>query len=379
MGSSPLAPGDPRGILRLAREDRRAAVEALRATPPEEQVALVCSAPLSARGELLDLLPEPERVIPLLPEAELCFTVKEIGLADSAWILELATPEQITASVDLDAWQRLEPDLPVLSDWMGALAATEREAFRRAVDALDPELLVLYLRSRIEVFQKPTGDDDWSPPDSGQTLEGQFYYRSKRDDDDLSAIGELLRMLFEEDYWTYFRMMQGVIWELESDTQEFALRWRTGRLEDLGFPPWDDAMRIYRFLRPEERAAIPDDQRPLGGGAWPLPVWIPSLPAMAGRNHRVFEAIAKLGEEERRACFYALIGVANKVAVADGMPLSDAGSTPRAIDKAAEFISAGLAHVAGENALSDTDVLRRVSLERLFSVGANLEPERARP
>jgi len=91
------------------------------------------------------------------------------------------------------------------------------------------------------------------------------------------------------------------------------------------------------------------------------------------------DAIAKLGEEERRACFYALIGVANKVAVADGMPLSDATSTPRAIDKAAEFISAGLVHVAGENGLDDTEVLRRVSLERLFSVGANLDPERARP
>ncbi len=379
MGSSPLAPGDPRGVLRLARVDRRAAVEALRATPPEELVALVCSAPLQARGELLDLLPEPERVIPLLPEAELCFTVKAIGLADAAWILELATPEQVTASIDLDAWQRHAPDLPVLSEWIGALAATDRGAFRRAVDALDPELLVLHLMSRIEVFQKSTGDDGWSPPDSAQTLEGQFYYRSKRDDDDLIAIGELLRMLFEEDYWTYFRLMQGVIWELESDAQEWALRWRTGRLEDLGFPSWDDAMPIYRFLRPEERARIPDDGRPLAGGAWPLPVWITSLPAAAGRDHRVFVAIAKLAEEERRACFHALVAVANKVAVADGMPLSDASSTPRAIDKAALWISEGLAHVAKENGLDDTEVLRRVSLERLFSVGANLDPERARP
>jgi hypothetical protein len=39
----------------------------------------------------------------------------------------------------------------------------------------------------------------------------------------------LLRTLFEEDYWTYFRLMQGALWELASDTEEWALRWRSGR------------------------------------------------------------------------------------------------------------------------------------------------------
>ena len=230
MATLPVASDDPRAVLKLAREDRRAAVDALRSMPAEDQVALVCNAPLAARAELLDLLPEPERVIPLLPEAELCFTVKAIGLADAAWVLEHATPEQVTAAIDLDAWSRFEPDLPTLSEWIGALAATERSAFKRAIEALDPELLVLYLKSRIEVFQKPAGDDDWQPPE-GQTLEGAFYYRAKDEGDDLASIGELLRMLFEDDYWTYFRVMQGVIWELDGDTQEWALRWRSGRLD----------------------------------------------------------------------------------------------------------------------------------------------------
>jgi len=378
MAPLSLAPDDPRAVLKLARSDRRAAVDALRATPVDDQVALVCNAPLDARGELLGLLPEPERVIPLLPEAELCFTVKAIGLADSAWVLEHATPEQVTAAIDLDAWTRLEPDLPTLSDWIGALASTERASFRRAVEALDPELLVLYLKSRVEVFQKAAGDDDWMAPESAQTLEGQFYYRAKNDGDDLASISELLRMLFEEDYWTYFRVMQGAMWELESDTQEWALRWRTGRLEDLGFPSWDESMRIYRFIRPEDRARMPEAEPPLAGSAWSLPVWIPSLPAAAGRAHRVFDAIAKLSEDERRACFYAFVAVANKIAVADSLPLSDATSIPRAIDKAAHWISEGLAHVARENGLDDVEVLRRVGFEWLFSVGANLDPEHAR-
>jgi hypothetical protein len=378
MTARPVAPDDPRGVLRLARADRRAAMDALRATSPQDQVALVCNAPLDARGELLGLLPEPERVIPLLPEAELCFTVKAIGLADAVWVLEHATPEQVTAAVDLDAWQGFEPDLLALADWIGALAAGERTAFRRHVEALDPELLVLHLKSRIEVFQKQPGDDDWQTPEGAQTLEGQFYYRAKRDDDDLASVGELLRMLFEEDYWSYFRLMQGAIWEGESDAQEWALRWRTGRLEDLGFPTWDESISLYRFIRPEERGRIPEAERPLAGSPWQLPVWIPSLPAAAGRGHRVFEAIAELGEEERRAAFYAFVALANKLAVADRLPLSDASSTPRAIDKAALWTSEGLALVAKENGIADVEVLRRVSLERLFSVGANTDPERAR-
>jgi hypothetical protein len=379
MAPLPLAPDDPRALLELAESDRRAAVDALRDTPPEDQMALICNAPLSARRELLDLLPEPERVIPLIPEAELCFTVKAIGLADSAWVLEQATPEQVTAAIDLDAWHQHEPDLPVLSDWMGALAATDRVSFARAIEALDNELLVLFLRSRIDVIQKPTDDQSWEPPGGGQTLEGQFYYVAKRDEDDLATVTELLRTLFEEDYWSYFRLMHGVVAELDSDMEEWALRWRTGRLEDLGFPNWDESMQIYKHLKKSERGKIPDGEQPLAGSAWSLPVWIPDLPAVAGADYRIFHAFARLDEAERRAAFYAFVAVANKLAVADAMPLSDATSTPRAIAKAAQWISEGLAYVAKENGLDDTEVLRRVGLERLFRVGANLDPERARP
>jgi hypothetical protein len=93
----------------------------------------------------------------------------------------------------------------------------------------------------------------------------------------------------------------------------------------------------------------------------------------------VFQAIAALDADERLASFYAFVAVANKIAVADRMPLGDAESIPRAIEKAARLIDGGLAHVAAENGLAAAEVLRGVSMERLFRVGANLEPESARP
>jgi hypothetical protein len=379
MASAPLDPDQSRRLRQLVHDDREAATKALSALPLEAQVGFVCDAPVNRRGALLAVLPEPERVIPALPEAELCFTVKAVGLPDAGWILEHATPEQIVASVDLDAWSGYELDVSTLSDWIDAIATTERASLMRAFLALDTELAVLFLRSKLDLVQKPTGDDGWSPPTGGQTLEGQFYFQAQAEGDDIATIVTVLRALFEDDYWTYFRLMQGVLWELDSDAEEWAQRWRSGRLEDLGFPAWDEAMRIYRFIAPKDRARLEEDESPLEVSPWSLPIWLPQLPDVGQAGHRVFAAFADLTEDERRACFYSFTALANRVAVADRMPLSDSESTPRAIEKTARFVSDGLAHVALQTGLADADVLRRATLERLFAVGANLDPESARP
>ena len=376
--SSTTAPSHDE-ILDLARRDPGSAKQALADLSVEQLVSLVCETPLRRRGKILEALPEPETVIPLLPPAELCFSVKALGLADAGWLLAHASAEQVTLAMDLDVWKGYELERPALSSWLRALAHTPRSALLRAVQALDPELMVLLLQSRLEVFQKPAGDEDWQPPVGAKTLEGQFYYRARVEGDDLEEVEITLTALFEEDYWRYFRMLLGAIWELPSNEEEFALRWRTGRLQDLGFPPRDEALAVYAFLAPEQLDEIPAGETPLDITPWRLPAWIPSLPATLPEEQRLFRAIAALADEERQACFYAIVALANKVAVADGLPLSDAESTPRAIQKTARIVGNGLSHLSSCHALDDADVLRSVSLERLFRVGANLDPERATP
>jgi len=379
MAGIPTSSTDPQRILALGRNEKNAATAAIRSMPLEEQVALVCETPLARRSEMLALLPIPEDVIPLIPEAELCFTVKAIGIEDSSWLLEHATPEQVVACVDLDSWQGTLPDRDALDRWLDVLSIGSETSFLRSIRGLDPELVVLFLKHRIQCHQKPDDDEGWQPPEGGQTIDGQFYFVAVRDRDDLAAIIVMLRSLFTVDYWIYFRMMQGVIHEPDIENEEWALRWRTGRLEDLGFPPWDRALRIYRFIRPEDRILIPEETGALDVGEWHLPVWMPSLPASLDHQHLLFRTLAQLSEEERRSALYGFIALANKVAVADHMELGDAESTPRAIDKAAAFASDGLEFIAAERNLDATDVVRRVNIERLFRVGANLNPERARP
>lgn len=373
MSDQPVPAAEPRRILALARQDRNAARRELSHMPIGDQVTLICDSPLAARRELLDLLPTPELIVPELPEAELCFTAKAIGLADAAWLLAYATPEQVTACVDLDAWSQtdLVPDRERLGTWLAALAAAGEPALLASARSLDPELLVLWLRDRLEVWLK-TNEDDWVPPDGSSTLEGQFFFRARRDGDDLSEVRAFLDVLFREDYWTYFRLMQGVTWELESDTEEWALRWRNGRLEDLGFPTQEEALSLYSIVPArslDELAAAPAEPSAVD---FRLPIWMPRLPVSSTAAHSLWRALAALAPDERRAYLLAFLTLANRVAVADKLPLGDADSIAQAIEKAVSFASAGLDHLVAAHGVSPTEALRRTTLERLFRVGFTL-------
>ena len=369
---------DPlRDVLALARRDRRAATAALGALSIEEQVELVCRAPIARRGELLDLVPHPEDVVPALPEAELVFAVKAIGRADSAWLLAHATDDQIRACIDLDAWRDFAPSPDALGEWILTLAEADDDTLLRGVAALDAELVMLWLNDRFEVHVKAGDDPGWSPPAGGQTIDGVHYLVAKRSADDQDVAMRLLALLFESDNAAYFRTLQAVIWEQPSDVEEHALRWRTARLADLGFPSWEEAAGIYARPRREEIEKLPET--PPVVEEWHLPVFMPELPASADAALSLLRAAAELDDEARRRFVYAFLALANQVAVADRLPLGDAESIPQSIEKAARIASRGLDHLAERHARPAVEVLRRVPLIRLFRVGAHLDRAEAAP
>jgi hypothetical protein len=361
-------------FLALARSDRSAARKALAELDLDRQVALISASPLARRAELLELASDLEQLVPLLPPAELCFVVKAIGLADAGWLLEHASEEQIATAVDLDAWSGRLPDRGRLGVWLAALGAAGEETLLRAARGLDFELLVYELRARISVVL--TGRDEFVDLPSGAlSLDGQFHLIPRESGDDLEDVLALLQTLFQHDYWFYHRLLQAVDMELDDDLEEWALRWRSGRLQDLGFPPLDDAKRIYAYLKPGQLAELPAEPHALEVGEWPLPVFMPVLPVGRDAELLLFRALAALPEAERRPLLFAFLALVNRVAVADALPLGDAETLPQATEKAARLASRGLAHVATERGVTPAEALRRGTLERLFRVGANLERE----
>jgi len=379
----PTLPAEAARILDVARRDRPAARKLLAKRSLADQVALVCETPVGRRAELLDLAPEPEKLVPRLPEAELCFTVKAIGPDQAGWVVEHATREQLAACVDLDAWSRQRFDAERFRGWLAAAADAGDDTLERLAGAVDAEALVLMLKDRVDVVLKPGPADEregWSSPPGAQTLEGQFYYVPRREADDAAELTALLRVLFERSYWDYFRFMQGVIHELASDTEEWAARWRRGRLEDLGFPSREDAVAMFARMEPEDRVRPPDPVPALDPAleGWVLPVWLPPVPLARDAEHLVLAAAARLAEAERRAFLYRLLAVANKVAVAYDLPLSDVESVPEAMEEAVRQTSRGLETLAAACDAAPEALLRRVPLEHLFRVGVSHEPDNVR-
>ena len=370
--SAPVPPAAR--VLALAQRSFDAAREALDGLDAATQAAVVCEAPLPRRVEILELLERPEDVVPLLPDAELCFTARAVGLADAGPLLRHASLDQIRTAVDLDAWRGLAPDREVLSEWLEALAEAGDEKLLEALRGLDRELVVLWLRDAARVWLDASDDQD--PPDGAMTLDGQFFLVARRNDDHLELIMRSLRVAFEADYGLYVRLLLGAIHESDADCEEYALRWRTGRLEELGFPAWEEAMRVYGHVPASERGRLDGGDRALPPGSLPAPP--PWLPARLEGRHALFRAAAELEDAERESFLRRFLQLANQVAVADALPLGDPASAPEALERAAATASLGLEHVARETGLAAPEVLRRATLLRLHRVGASLASEARR-
>jgi len=355
-------------LLRLSRSDRAAARARLRELPAEELASACQELRPETRSEFLMLVERPEEVVPLLPEAELVQTVRAGGMSEAAWLLELATTEQRLACFDLDAWTGDELSLVRVGEWFDALIEAGRPTLLRALEEIDLELVILALRAETAVAVVAKEDE---PPEGAYTPDGVVYF-TVAGDTSPHRMHEIAGTLREQAEPLYWRLVYGLLFEPTPNLEEDALRWRTSRLADLGFPDREQAMRAYRPLRPEGAAQHAPD--PAAGAL----VQRITLPRQL-RGSLLGEALGALPPERAVDVLGYVLGVANSLAVADGLSLSDPESVPRALEKAVRGIDAGLRALGMARGQSADQVLERTAPLDLFRVGATGDPGLRRP
>ncbi len=344
------------------RSDRATAKRVLAGLSPEEQAQAVLSLRPESRGELLLQVERPEDVVPLLPEAELVQTVRTGGMSEAAWLLELATPEQRIAAFDLDCWKGAELDVARTREWFDALIEAGRPTLVAALGEIDLELLLLTLRTETEVAIVGREDE---PPPGYFTPDGVVYF-GVPEEASPHRVHEITHALFSDDQALYWRLVYGMLFESPSELEEHALRWRTNRLQDLGFPDREQAMRAYRPLPVEK---VSDWTAPTSDAL----VETIELPRQL-RGTLLGEALTKLAGPRAADVLGYVLGVANSLAVADELPLAERESVPRALEKAVRGIDTGLRELARARGLAPEEVLDRTAPLDLFRVGATVDP-----
>lgn len=309
------------------------------------EVAQARAALAAARGkQRLDVVldaRDPGALVRALPADELYFTIREIGLADAAPLVPLASLEQFRAFLDLDAWRhdRLDPHRALT--WLRAARTgashdpKSAARWRRKLSGIDRELLFFVLREALVVHELQEGVDPEIHSDRVvRTPDGRFAVEFLPEGAEYSALRGLLDDLYSDDPFQAGRLLSSLAWESPSELEESALRWRTGRLADLGIPALEEALSW--FARPARRPAPAADpgvpERPPG-------FWLAAL-RTGSLLDRGAEALDPL---ERPALEAQIVTAAGAVLVADQVDVADPDAVRAAFEAARALLELGLA------------------------------------
>ena len=272
-----------------------------------------------------------------LPAEDLYFAVRDIGLADAAEVVELASPGQFRAFVDLDAWERDQVDPSRVLAWLRLALEGGPEGLRRKRKGLDSELLVLLLKTQTIIHELEEGVDPVLTSDNWvTTAERKYIVEITAEGDDGLTTRRLVEDFIDESPFEATRLFEAVRWELQSELEETGARWRRGRLRDMGFPEFEEALRIWR---PLEAGWKPRAQAPGVGHVAGVPALL-----LAGSRRQLFldQVAAKLPDDARGSFNEGLVYLLNCAIVADGVEPRELELARTSVGAARDQLSLGL-------------------------------------
>lgn len=326
----------------------------------------------------LDLVlssPNPKAFLRRLPAEDVYFAIREIGLADAGDLVGLAAPEQFRAFVDLDTWEKDQP-LPLrVLEWLQlAFESTpNRKDFRARRDALDRELLLLVLKANTRVHQLEEGvDPELETNNYVRTAEGKYLVEILTEGDEQVFVRRLIEDFIEENPFEATRLFEATKWELGAELEESTLRWRTGRMRDMGFPDIEEALRLWN---PLPASWTPHEAPPASGPVAGVPALLLATSPRASLLDRVAE---RLADEDRTHFNEGLVYLLNCALVADGIDPKDLDLARGSLAAARDMLSLGLELASDGNEERALAILATTPATELFRFAVTRVQELAR-
>ena len=339
----------------------RAARSALQAARGKEKVDLLLSAP------------DPEALVQAIPENELYLALLEIGPDDTAEIVALSSPAQFRHFVDLAAWPRRDegPDPRAVLRWLhlaregGGHSERARRRYLDKLSQLDGEMRSLVLRKALRVhdLQEEPEPAVTDPGRTFRTPEGRYVIEFLPGAGDYGTLKQILEDLYSEDVFATTRLLESLRWEVPTELEETARRWRDGRLRDLGFPELDEAVAFY--ARPATRPTAA-----AGAASGAASSSTTALTSGSADVASLLEAaLSRLEGDERDRAEEGLVYALNAALVANAVSLDDVDEVRGALADARATLSLGLELLSGGDVDAAGHVLAERPVREIFQAG----------
>ncbi len=252
--------------------------------------------------------------------------VTAVGMADAGELLALATPEQVQGCLDLEVWDRDRIELSQARPWVATLLELGFEKVGQVWAGLDAEWRALYLQGHTVIYDLTGGEDpdhdidyveDPDAPPVWFSPDGAFAVRLLHGEDPARLTMALLDDLYRADLGLARHTLLAARSEPTAELEEQSYRWRSGRLADLGYVDFYDALALFAPLTVEQYAAEPTaPATPLEVDAAPLPVVVAE--ALLGKSFlaRAWDRAVTEAPAAHERLQHALVTLVNTVLAA---------------------------------------------------------------
>lgn len=303
--------------------------------------------------------PDPEALVRALPPQELYLALVDIGPDDAPELVAMATPEQFRHFVDMAAWSGPDEGPRTLEVMRWLRLAREGDAdpakFLQQLGVLDIELLALVLRRELRVHDL-TEEEHAEPENPGMS-----YYTSDRrflleftGSGEYASVRQLIEDLYARDPFGAGRLIESVRWEVPTELEETARRWRDGRLRDAGVPEFEEAISFYA------RPALSRAERSEAHGT---PALIPQARPLLD------EALQQLWGDDLERAEEAIVYAANSALVANRVSLDDPDEVREQLGHARATLSLGLELLSGGDPQRGARLLADTPIRTVFQAG----------
>jgi hypothetical protein len=345
------------------------------------------------RMDALLSLDDAADAIQTLHPLSLYHLLRDIGPADAIDLTALASPDQLQAFLDLDAWHRDDFHPPAWLEWISPLLDNlPLDEFCEKLVDLDPEPLILTLQEHLIAFHFDEHQE--VPPEiealeqPWETLDGVYGFLLPLDQDDLAnQLRNLLKRLYHADLQLAHRVLEACRWELRSHLQEAAWQLRSARMAELGFLPFDEAALIYAWRSPHEHRDALLQQLQHNPHTTPHhePRWRFDLPDLfreqLHHDHSFLQrALSHLLAQghDLQPLQHTLLNLHNRAMIADAIEPRDLEAARLLFSRVRGLLSLSLEFIADRDLDTAAALLAQRNLIDLFRVGHNLTAALAR-